>query len=211
MKHFTLFILCWSSMISAVHATAQFRTGFELNGTNDFKFIEPNFESCLPISHAFTTWEITSEEAFSGKKSINLIPKGNPVTSIQKTNYCSSPTIAVSAAVLKESFSVEKKQSLQISFFYKSNSNPQKDAVHNCDSNFSLYIKKGNKPWEHISALCGHHKDENQNWTEVRYQVKSDRAQVFKVGFLYQLQNSVKPDPKAKFLIDDLYISVSPK
>ncbi len=62
-----------------------------------------------------------------------------------QSNYCTSPTLAISAATLGQTVQVIKAKKLDISFFYYSSSNPRKKDVHNCDSSLKLYIQKDSK------------------------------------------------------------------
>ncbi len=186
-----------------------FRTSFEGNIADDFIVSDPNFDVCQPISPDYVSpFSQTTNLSHTGNNSANLIPYGNPVTLMLNTNNCASPTNSVSSAILKTTFATEKAKTLEISFFYYSNSNPQIASVNNCDSKLSVYMQKDAKDWEFISAQCGQHKTETDGWFEARISVSIVNSKNVKLGFLYQLQNSRRADPNALFLIDDLSVDV---
>jgi len=191
-----------------------FRTSFESTAGKDdegrinaFVAAEPVFEVCSPLSAAYTVWRRT-ENAHTGRYAVNLIPEGNPKTQVVRTNYCQGPTLTVSAAILDTVFDTAGSDSIDMSYFRLTTSNPRPQNVHNCDSAMDIFISRDGEDWEHYSAQCGQYKAESDGWWEMRFSIPTNGAQTMQLAFTYELQNSDQSDPDAVYLIDDLEIRV---
>ena len=195
-------------------AITSYQTSFELVNAEggqigDFITSEPFFRPCTIMSAEYTAWRPVPQ-AHGGRQAINIIPSGNPSTERTRSNYCSGPTLAVSAAILDQTFTTRGSQALRVSMFVRSTSNPRPRAVHNCDSSLNVFVSRDDEAWEHYSAFCGHHASEEPGWRELRFDIPAEGADRMRLAFLYEVQNVDEPDPSAAYLIDDLSVRAVP-
>lgn len=207
----SMFVYSAAAARSSSTGIRSFHTSFEAEGAagsiNYFIPVEPIFEVCSPLSSAFTTWQ-RNTDANSGRYSVSLNPEGNPPTSVTRTNYCQSPSVAVSAAVLDPVFDTSGSRGLAISYFRKTRSNPRPKDVHNCDSALNIYVSRDKGPWDTYSAMCGQFGPESDGWQEMRLEIPAEGADTMRLGFEYQVQNVAQGDPNAFYLIDDFDVRV---
>lgn len=164
-----------------------------------------NIEECLPMSAEFTSWS-KSTESFTGKYSLRVNPRGNPITKQVANEICSAPTLAISAALMEQSFDTNGKATLELGYHRLSTSNPRTAEVNNCDSSLSIYVSRNEGKWEHHTAVCGQHKNESNGWQYIKHSIPTNDAKQMRLAFVYTLQNSDFVDPDAKYLIDDIEI-----
>jgi len=172
-----------------------------------FRAVEPIFGTRPPISDSFTQWQL-NEYARSGIYSLNAIPRGNPITRRKRTNFGSSPTIAVSGAILDRFFDTRGKSGLLLSFFRYSTSNPRPSLIHNCDSSLNIFVNRDRRVWKHLSAICGEYFDETDTWDKFTFEIPTEGAEWMQIGFLYEVQNVKIAMPDAVYLLDDIHVSV---
>ena len=168
---------------------------------------DPVFAACLPLSSSFISWARVPD-AHSGRYALSLNPEGNPRTGRVQTNYCNSPSLAISAAILDAVFETGGRAGLEVSYFRKTTSNPRPNHIHNCDSSMTIYVSRDSGAWETFSAQCGQFRDESDGWQEMRLTIPANGAETMQLGFTYELQNSEVLDAAAVYLIDDFEVHV---
>lgn len=206
-------------MIRVAHldpnARREFRTSMELFGEAG------NTESTalVPTDTPFTDYQPINEEftkpkrdsvAHTGKYSLNFIPNGNPPVKPTATINAIGSTVVISALLLDIPFDTSNSDTLSLTYFMYSTSNPRPSSINNCDSALNIFIKRDDHNWQHYDAECGSYKSENIGWHQINIDIPTDKAISMTVGFLYTLQANNVYDSDAKYLIDDLAVVVHP-
>lgn len=136
----------------------------------------------------------------SAPYSINLIPNGNPST---------TESGIVSSTIVNKLLDVSAYNSVIISFWANSTSNPRINSIHNCDSGLNIRYRLDGGDWQHFCCYCGQHKTETSGWRYMDISgcpILTDNASTIEFAFEYYIQNS-NGDSSVYYLIDDFKVT----
>jgi len=136
----------------------------------------------------------------SAPYSINLIPNGNPST---------TESGIVSSAIVNKLLDVSAYNSVIISFWANSTSNPRINSIHNCDSGLNIRYRIDGGAWQHFCCYCGQHKTETSGWRYMDISgcpILTENASTIEFAFEYYIQNS-NGDSSVYYLIDNFKVT----
>jgi hypothetical protein len=150
-------------------------------------------------SSAYTNIQL-STNSHSASYSINLVPNGNPL---------STESGVLSSAIVDDVLDISTYNSVFLSFWANSTSNPRLNSVHNCDSSFDILYRLDGGSWKHFSAFCGQHKTESCGWRYVDmsgFPINTENANTIEFAFEYYIQNG-NGDSSVYYMIDDFKVT----
>ncbi len=201
---FLIATVCLRALSLQAEIVTLFETDFEDLSLSSPEVVSPfackgtNYDVWGAPKHpSFRNWQV-DPRSHSGSIAINVIPGGNPV---------SERGTALSSAELP-ALDVSMCESVWLSYWVHSTSNPRTRDVHNCDSSLDIYYRKDNGDWQHYSSQCGEHKSESPGWEWHRdLHFATDDCSTIQFAFNYGLQNNLQHDPEVFYLLDDLTIT----